>query len=278
MPLVSLDDLNDPRLAPFRNVTDPDLLRSHELFVAEGRLVVRTLLTSSTLRTRSVLVTRAAAEALSDLVLSRADVPFFVVPQSTMDGIAGFNIHRGCLALGERPPPYPLESLFGADATRLVILENVSNCDNIGGIFRCVAALGGHGVVVGPQCCDPLYRKAIRTSIGASLFVPFAAAGAWPHALGRLRAAGYRLIALTPTPEARCLDDVAGELSAGDRVALLAGSEGAGLTEAALAHSDVRARIPISPAVDSLNVTVAVGIALHSLHGRSDDAMRRTLP
>jgi tRNA G18 (ribose-2'-O)-methylase SpoU len=264
MAVVHLDDRDDPRITLFRNVSDPELLLRHHLFAAEGRLVVRTLLTRSTLGTRSVLVTRAALEGLADLVDSHPDIPVFVVPQSVMSDLVGFNIHRGCVALGERPRATSLNALLDAvNGARLVLLENVSNADNVGGIFRCVAALGGDAVVLGPHCCDPLYRKAIRTSIGASLSVPFAHAEPWPNALDRLRLEGYRLVALTPASDAQDLAGVAEHLAADERIALLAGSEGAGLTDIALARSDLRVRIPISATVDSLNVTVAVGIALH---------------
>ena len=262
MPLVRIEDPDDARLAPFRNVPDPDLLRERGLFIAEGRLVVRTLLTRSPLTPRSVLVTPAALEPLADLVPSRADLPWLVVPQALMNQVVGFNIHRGCLAAGERPPRAALDALVADGPRRLVVLEHVTNADNVGGIFRCAAAFGAGGIVLGPRCCDPLYRKAIRTSIGASLVVPYAVTDDWPAALDRLRCAGYRIAALTPGREAASLDEVAGALAVQDRLAILAGSEGTGLTVQALTHADVRVRIPIVPAVDSLNVTVAVGIAL----------------
>lgn len=266
MPIVRLDDGGDERLALYRNVPDPELLREHRLFVAEGRLVVRTLLTRSSLRPRSVLVTAAALEGLSDLVAMHQALPWLVVPQAIMNGIVGFDIHRGCLAIGERPADPPLGALVSDRARgRLVVLEHVTNADNVGGIFRCAAAFGVRAVVLGPRCCDPLYRKAIRTSIGASLVVPFAAAGDWPAAIDGIRSRGYRVAALTPRQDASNLDEVAGELAQEERVAVLAGSEGTGLTGEALAHADVLVRIPIAPAIDSLNVTVAVGIALHRL-------------
>lgn len=265
MPVVHIDDGDDPRIALFRNVPDASLLRDHGLFVAEGRLVVRTLLGASRLRTRAVLVTSPALDSLADLVHVRPDVPFLVVSQAMINDIVGFNIHRGCLALGERPAARALDSLLDVGVRRLVVLENVSNADNIGGIFRCVAALGADGVVLGPHCCDPLYRKAIRTSIGASLVVPFADAGPWPGAIERLRSVEYRVVALTPAPDARSIDDAVGEIRTSERVAVLAGSEGTGLTGAALDRADVRVRIPMASSVDSLNVAVAVGIALHRL-------------
>lgn len=267
MPVVHLNDRDDPRIALYRNVPDPEMLRTHGLFVAEGRLVVRTLLTASPFRTDSLLVTQAAFDHLAGVLSGRTDVRVFVAPQAVLNDIVGFNIHRGCLALGERPPARPLDSLVATGARRLVVLEHISNADNIGGIFRSAAALGGGGVVLGPHCCDPLYRKAIRTSIGASLRVPFADAGSWPGAIGRLRGAGYRVVALTPAAEASPLGDVAGRLSKDERLAVLAGAEGSGLSDEALGRADIRVRIPMTGGIDSLNVTVAVGIALHRLAG-----------
>jgi tRNA G18 (ribose-2'-O)-methylase SpoU len=265
MPIVHITDLDDPRVAPYRNVPDPQLLRDHGLFIAEGRLVVRTLLTVSPYRAQSVLVTPAALESVADLVDQGTDAAFLVVTQASMNELVGFNIHRGCLAIGERPAERPPDVLLAAKPARLVVLENVSNADNVGGIFRCAAAFSAGGVVLGPHCCEPLYRKAIRTSIGASLVVPFAVAGPWPLALERLRAAGYHVVALTPAPDAIPLGDAAADLATAAQVVVLAGAEGTGLTPEALASADVRVRIPIAPAVDSLNVTVAVGIALHAL-------------
>ena len=264
MPSFPIDDPGDPRLALYRNVADPVLLREHGLFVAEGRLVIRTLLTASTLTARSVLVTAAALDSLSDVLHPGSPLPVLVVSRSLMNGIAGFNIHRGCLALGERPPDRPLEDLLEGGGTRLLVLEHVTNADNVGGIFRCAAAFGA-AVAVGPGCCDPLYRKAIRTSMGAALRVPFAATGAWPETLARLREAGWYLVALTPSQDAEDLDQVASELAARPKVALLVGTEGPGLSAEALAAADRRVRIRIDASVDSLNVAVAAGISLHRI-------------
>jgi tRNA G18 (ribose-2'-O)-methylase SpoU len=264
MTVVHVEAEDDPRIALFRNVSEGDLLREHGVFVAEGRLVVRTLLTSSPLRTRAVLVTAPALETLAGSIQHTPDVPVFVVAQSVMNEIVGLNIHRGCLALGERPAPRSLEWLLAQpDVSRVIVLENVSNADNVGGIFRCAAALGGDALLLGPHCCDPLYRKAIRTSMGTSLQVPFASATQWPEALRTLRERGFTVVALTPAPDAIALDAVASDLAARDRLAVLLGAEGDGLSAAAQAMADYRVRIPIGRTVDSLNVAVAAGIALY---------------
>jgi tRNA G18 (ribose-2'-O)-methylase SpoU len=274
MPIERVSHLDDPRLADYRHVPDPELLRRGDVFVAEGRLVVRTLLTSSPFRTRSVLLTENAFSALADVIEPRlADLPVFLVEQGAIEALTSFNIHRGCLAIGERPARAKVgDLLFRVPAARrLVVLERVANADNMGGIFRNAAAFGTDAVVLGPGCCDPLYRKSIRVSMGASLRVPFCDAGDWGADLEGLRASGFTVAALVTGEDASDIARYASAFPAGDRLALMAGSEGVGLTSEALAHADVALRIPMAPGVDSLNVATAVGIALHRLpaHGWS---------
>jgi tRNA G18 (ribose-2'-O)-methylase SpoU len=268
MPIERVETLDDERLADYRHVPDPELLRRGEIFVAEGRLVVRTLLTQSRYRARSILLTEAALGGLADVIEPRlADTPVFVVPASAIEGLTGFDIHRGCLAIGERPDRVGAAEMLGAvpQASRLVVLEGVGNADNVGGIFRNAAALGGDAIVVGPGCCDPLYRKAIRVSMGAALRVPFCHADSWPGDLRVLGASGFVVASLTPSAEALDLSCFAASLPPGAKVALLAGSEGGGLTSAALSRADLAVRIPMAPGTESLNVATAVGIALHRL-------------
>jgi tRNA G18 (ribose-2'-O)-methylase SpoU len=241
----------------YRLLTDPSALAREGLFVAEGRFVVRRLLTSSRFKTRSVLVTPVAFASIRDLV--PASLPCHIADQPTMDSIVGFNIHRGCLALAERPAIRCVEAIDLRTLGRVVVLEGVNNPDNIGGVFRSAAAFGADLVVLGPGCGDPFYRKAIRTSMAATLEVPMAAAGEWPAALAALRTNGLRVIALTPEAHATPLE----ELSRVGRRALLFGTEGAGLSAAALAAADERVRIRTTDRVDSLNVTVAASIAMH---------------
>jgi tRNA G18 (ribose-2'-O)-methylase SpoU len=268
MPLISLQDVNDARVAEYRNIPDPDLLRSTGVFIAEGRLVVRRLLTSSRFAAQSVLVTEAALESIADLLAAHADLPVYVAPQPVLSEIAGFNIHRGCLAAGGRPPRASVQEMLAASPiSRAIVLEGVTNADNVGGIFRCAAALGGDAVVLAPGCADPLYRKSIRTSIGATLHVPFGFDDAWPSCIETLRQAGFLIVALTPAPDADDIDDAAVNARVGRRVALLVGAEFGGLSVAALAAADRRVRIRIAPNIDSLNVAVAAGIALHALRG-----------
>jgi tRNA G18 (ribose-2'-O)-methylase SpoU len=268
MPIERVEALDDDRLADYRHVPDPELLRRGELFVAEGRLVVRALLTQSRFPVRSILLTDAALEGLADAIEPRlAATPVFVVPPRAIEALVGFNIHRGCLAIGQRPARVSAFEMLASvpQTSRLVVLEGVGNADNVGGIFRNAAALGADAIVVGPGCCDPLYRKSIRVSMGAALRVPFCHGDSWPDALELLRTEGFIVAALTPAPGARDIGDFVSSVPASMKIAVLAGAEGDGLTAGALAHSDVHLRIPMTPGADSLNVATAVAIALHRL-------------
>jgi tRNA G18 (ribose-2'-O)-methylase SpoU len=251
---------DDPCLAEYRNVSDPVLMERHGLFVAEGRLVVSRIIESRGYTIRSVLVNEAARRALGTPLESMdGRVPVYVCQTDDFRSITGYHLHRGCLALVERPPARRAADLLRGARTAIV-LEGVGNADNVGGIFRNAAAFGVDAVLFGPGCCDPLYRKAIRTSMAAVLAVPFAAAAPWPDALEVVRAAGMTVAALTPRDDGGSIDEFM--RSNPERVAWLVGSESDGLSEPALAAADVRVRIPIRRSVDSLNVSVAVGIAL----------------
>ena len=264
MPFDRIDAADDPRLADYRGVSDPALLRSRSLFVAEGRIVVTRLIEDGRWILRSVLVSDAARRDLeSTLAAVAGRVPIFVCEASDFLGITGHDIHRGCLALVERRPALSLDDVLVA-ARLAVVLEGVGNADNVGGVFRNAAAFGADVVLLSPTCCDPLYRKAIRTSMGATLRVPFVQVEEWPAALTRLRAAGFRLVALTPREPSEALEAFASR-ARGPKLALLVGSEGPGLTVAVDSAADDRVRIPIARGIDSLNLAVATGIALERL-------------
>jgi tRNA G18 (ribose-2'-O)-methylase SpoU len=263
VPVVPITDLADPRLDDYRNVPDPELLHARGVFVAEGRHVVRRLLTSTRFTTRSLLVTETALASLSDMAVHFPDLPVFVIAQEAMNAVIGFNIHRGCLAIGHRPIRARWTEVV-SDARRVLILERIANADNVGGIFRNAAALGADAVLLGPACTDPLYRKAIRTSMGGVLTVPFAELDDWPGDLETLRLLGFRLMALTPAADATPLSDYATR-SIESRIALMLGHEGDGLSPQALGSADVRVRIPMAPGVDSVNVATAAAIALYEL-------------
>jgi len=261
--VIYVDHADDSRLSDFTAVSDPELARTRGIFVAEGRLVVRRLLTASSFRPRAVLVTPSAMEALEDALPARPDVPVYIVPKDVMEGVAGFNIHRGCLATGERPPRVDWRSCV-ARARRAVVLERVGDADNVGAIFRSAAAFGAGAVLIGPACADPLYRKAIRKSMGAALTLPFADADPWPATLRDLTADGWAVVALTPAADAMPLRDFT-SMTRPPRVAIVLGHEGDGLTEEALAACEYKVRIPIRASVDSLNVATAAAIALYEL-------------
>ena len=265
---VRIESRDDPRVADFRNIPDPVLIRERQLFVAEGRFVVRRLLASDRFRLRAVLVTPTAFDTLADdLADTDGDISIFVTSRALLQEIGGYDFHQGCLGLAVRPDPEPVSRVLDVvDPSRpLVVLERVGNPDNIGGIFRNAAAFGAAAVLLSPGCGDPLYRKAIRTSIGASLIVPYAVVDDWSGGLDALRETGYHLAALTPAAAAVALDDYTPPATARG-IALILGNEGEGLSEPALSRADVTVRIPTEPAVDSLNVAVTAAIALHCLH------------
>jgi tRNA G18 (ribose-2'-O)-methylase SpoU len=250
-----IDSIDDPRLADYQHVGDPPWLRQRRFFVAEGRLVVQRALAQPSVQIHSILVTPAAHAAM---VPGASSVPTYVVSQAVMNQVTGFNFHRGCLAIVHRPDDRTVEEV--ATGPCLLALEGVGNPDNVGGLFRVAAAFGVKGILLDPASGDPYYRKALRTSMGSTLTVPFARDPAWPRSLESCRAGGYRIVALTPRPSAVPIGSV--DLSSGERLVLMAGAEGHGLTDVALEHADLQVRIPIAEGVDSLNVVVATGIAL----------------
>lgn len=264
MPIIAIDDLGDPRVAEYRSVPDAELLEQRGVFVAEGRLVVRRLLQHPSYRVGSVLVNQAALESLRDLLTGRPSLPVYVCTSEALAPIVGFNLHRGCVALVQRPPARAPADVCRA-ARLLLVLEAVTNADNVGGAFRNGAAFGASGVLLSPTCCDPLYRKAIRTSMGAVLRVPYARISDWPEGLDDVRREGLTLVALTPQADAMDISMFAARRDRAKRFALLIGTEGPGLSPAVEALADERVRIPIDPSVDSLNLATAAGIALHRL-------------
>lgn len=264
--VVIIDGADDPRVAEYRDIGDHDRLVARGLFVAEGRLVVERVI-DDRFRIRSLLLNHAAFTALEPRLngLPR-ETTTFICGTEDFEALTGYPIHRGCLALAERPAPRLLDDLL-MRARSLVLLEDVGNADNVGGTFRNAAAFGVDAVVLSHGCADPLYRKAIRTSMAATLRVPFSVvpfADLWTAALTHVRVAGFQLVALTLGPDAIDLETWAAG-GRGERVALLLGTEGAGLSAESEALADVCVKIPILAGVDSLNVAVASGIAMHRL-------------
>lgn len=263
MPIIAVEDEADPRLADYRNIPDPELMRARGVFVAEGRLVVTRLLAAAAWEVRSVMATAAALEAIRTDLDARPDVPAYLVPQPLMNAVAGFNIHRGCLALGARPAPRDWQMLTRG-ARFGVALERLGDVDNIGAIFRSAAAFDAAFVLLDGACADPLYRKAIRTSMGAALAVPFARVP-WPKALHDLRTSGWAVIGATPAPHARPLRETADAVGARPALVVV-GHEGDGLSAVTLEACTHLARIPTTTRVDSLNVATAAAIVLYACH------------
>jgi tRNA G18 (ribose-2'-O)-methylase SpoU len=266
MGLIEIEDLADERLELYRDIKDPDFKARLGLFVVEGRFNIRCLIEDSPFEPLSVLTSAAAHRALRD-VLDRLPpaIPIYRAPSALLQELSGFHLHRGCLALGRRPEDPGLSGLVARArpapaASTLIALEGLTNHDNVGGIFRNAMAFGADGVIVCPRCCDPLYRKGIRTSMGGALCVPFARAEPWPAALSTLREAGYARVALDPLGEPIA---AAAQRGLPSRAVLLFGTEGAGLSEEVLAAADLKLGIGMEAGVDSLNVATSTGIALH---------------
>jgi tRNA G18 (ribose-2'-O)-methylase SpoU len=265
----TVDDFEDPRLTDYRNLKDSTLAGARGRFIVEGRGTLRILLSRSRYRPGSILLSERTFAALEPELSEFAPAcPVYVGAQPILDRIVGFPIHRGCLASCARDNLLnPLElarSVKESEAApRIVVLEALTNLDNVGLIFRNAMALGARAVLLCPRSCDPLYRKAIRTSMGGSLCVPFARARDLPEMLSGLRELGYEILALDPSDSS--IDVRSVDASGLGPTALLFGTEGSGLSASALAGADRCVRIGMEAGVDSLNVSVAAGIALSLL-------------
>ncbi|MEX2294360.1 MAG: RNA methyltransferase [Acidimicrobiales bacterium] len=267
MPIVPVGDLEDDRLADYAHLRAPSrrmaLERERGIFTVEGRLSIEMLLASRYV-VRSLFVAEEHVARVASLVAT--DAPIFTMPAKAMEAVTGVHFHRGVLAVAERPDLPSVRELV-ATANRILVLEAVNDHENIGALFRNAAAFGVDAVVLDPTTTDPLYRRSTRVSLGHVLMVPFArvADGAWPEALDDLRDDGFTTVSLTPSPDAEPLGALVAD--APERVALVLGAEGPGLTDAALAATERQVRIPMATAVDSVNVATAAAIALSALHG-----------
>lgn len=254
------------RLREYAWLAEPRRLREAGVFVAEGRLVVGRVIENRSHAVRSVLVTEAGLKAMEAAFGALpADVPIFVAPSGVLESIVGFQFHRGCLAMASRPVgEQPVDPLI-CDARRVVILDSVANPDNVGAIFRNAAAFAVDAVLLGPGCADPLYRKALRTSMGAILTVPWANLTEILATLERLRSKGFLVIALSLRPPTIELREYVARLPPASRIALILGAEAEGIEASVEEMADARVRIAIAAGTDSLNVAVAAGIALHAM-------------
>lgn len=226
------------------------------LVIAEGVIVVQRMIDSRFAVKALLGVERRLDELGGDL--DEVDAPFFRATADVMASCVGFHLNRGVLAVAERPQPIAFEDLV-ENARTLVVLEGVNDHENIGSIFRNAAGMSVDGVLFGARCADPLYRRSVRVSMGHALRVPFADVPDWPNGLQLLRDRGFQVVSLTPNPAAVTLADA----MSGDKVALLVGAEGPGLREKTMRATDVRARIPMAPGADSLNVATAAAMAFY---------------
>lgn len=261
--VVDIADPDDARLDDFRDLNSidrrPDLPTGKGLVIGEGVLVVQRMLASRFSPFALMGNDRRLTELRDDL--AGVDIPYYRVDPDVMARVVGFHLNRGVLAAARRPPVPSLREVI-ARARTVVVLEGVNDHENLGSIFRNAAGLGVDAVVFGPGCADPLYRRAVRVSMGHALLVPYARADSWPADLYILRDNGFRLLAMTPEPQAESLADAMAPL-AGAKVAILVGAEGPGLTEKTMRASDIRVRIPMSRGTDSLNVATAAALAFY---------------
>ncbi len=267
MNLIRLSDESDPSAVPgledYARLTDAALRQRQDVeqgrFIAETTLVVERALDAG-YEPRSFFLAEKHLPALEERLAAFPDVPVFVGSERTLEKIAGFHLHRGALAsMKRRPLPSVPELLDGA--RRIAVVEDVVDHTNIGAIMRSAAALHVDGVLLSPRCADPLYRRAIRTSMGTVFSLPFARAESWPGDIARLREAGFTTAALALTARAEPIDAFASRLEPGERLALFLGSEGPGLSAEVLDAVDRHVVIPMSEGIDSLNVAAASAVA-----------------
>ncbi len=265
--MIRIDDPDDPRIAGFRDIRERDLTGRQGLFVAEGEVVLNVLTSDRSLcRPVALLIDSKRVAGLAGMVARAGnDTPVYVADQPVLDSIAGFHLHRGILALGEKPPARSLDTCLGDLGPEAVVVAacGIGNHDNMGGLFRNAAAFGAGAVLLDASCCDPFYRKAIRVSVGAALRTPMASGLDALVMVEGLKAAGFEVLALTPGAR-----EPLETIPRGGRVAILLGPEGPGLSAAVIERCRPVA-IPMSGGFDSLNVSVASGIALHHFTRRA---------
>jgi len=264
VPIIPVAELGHAGLADYTDLTDAALRQVSEpaggLYIAEGRKVIDRAIVAGH-RPRSLLLQHRWLPDFEPL-LAKWDIPIFVAEAEFLEELTGFNMHRGALAAMHRPTLPALETLL-TDARLVVVLENIVDHTNVGAIFRSVAGLGADAVLISPRCADPLYRRSVRVSMGTVLQVPWTRLPDWPLGAEQLHAAGFHLAALALDDRAVPLDAFAA--SAPERVALLLGAEGDGLSRAAIGVADSVVTIPMLHGVDSLNVAAASAVAIYAI-------------
>lgn len=261
MELIRIEDSADPRIADYLHLTDMDARLRFEsgagVFMAEGELVItRALRAGHDLK--SCLVSERKLHTIPE-ELEVLEQPVFVAPQELLATITGYHVHRGALAAFHRPLPRSVTEVC-ATASRVMVLEDLVDHTNVGAIFRSAAALGIEAVVLSPRCADPLYRRSLKVSMGATAVLPWTRAVRWPEALTELTDLGLQTVALTPNG-----DDELAMLSFEGPTAIVVGTEGTGMTPAAMSRCSVRARIAMANGIDSLNVAAAATVACYAM-------------
>ncbi|MDO8733032.1 MAG: RNA methyltransferase [Actinomycetota bacterium] len=275
MPVIQISDVAELRLADYSSLTDVALRTSfeseHGLYIAESvKVITRALRAGHT--PRSVLMSNRwlprMGALLEEIESTHPSTPIFIGDESDLEAIAGFHVHRGALAAMHRPALPLLDELIHEGRQRLVILDGIVDHTNIGAIFRSVAGMGADSVLLTPQCADPLYRRSVRVSMGSVFQVPWTRIESWATGIARLHELGFTIAALALTADSQDLASFAAD--APDRLAIVLGSEGDGLSSSVIADADVVLRIPMSGGVDSLNVAAASAVALWALRLASE--------
>jgi tRNA G18 (ribose-2'-O)-methylase SpoU len=275
-----LESAHDPRVADYTQLTDVHLRKLREpaegMYIAESSRVLRRALAAGH-QPRSFFLAEKWLADLDDVFQAYPDVPVFIGKAALLEEITGFHLHRGAMAAMQRPAPVPLPDLL-AGARRVAVLEDIVDHTNVGAIFRSAAALDIDAVLVSPRCGDPLYRRSVRVSMGTVFQVPWARLESWPQDLKALKDHGFTVAALELTEDAEDVDVVAARNP--DKLALVLGTEGAGMSAGTLAAVDLAVKIPMRNGVDSLNVAAASAVAFWELRARTQAsaAGSRTLP
>jgi tRNA G18 (ribose-2'-O)-methylase SpoU len=262
--LITIEDPQDPRLRDYVALTDVELRRRREpeegLFIAEGEKVIRRARQAG-YRMRSMLLSSKWIDVMRD-VIDEVPAPVYAVAPEIAEQVTGYHVHRGAIASMQRTPLPDVDELL-ATATRIAVLEGLTDHANLGAVYRSAAALGVDAVLLSPDCADPLYRRAVKVSMGTVFSVPYAVAASWPQDLEKVRRAGFDILALTPHERAVPLTEVPPERLR--RSAVMLGSEGHGLSPEALRAADEWVRIPMSHGIDSLNIAAAAAISFYAL-------------
>jgi tRNA G18 (ribose-2'-O)-methylase SpoU len=260
--LVEISDPDDPRLADYRDLRDVELRKhleaEHGLFLAEGEKVVRRAVEAG-YAARSFLMAPRWLDGLAD-VLAASEAPCFVLPEEAIEEVTGFHVHRGALASLHRRPLPSVDDVL-ARARSVLVLEDIVDHTNVGAIFRSGAALGFDAVLLAPRCADPLYRRSIKVGMGAVFTTPWTRLPDWYDALPDLSRRGFTTVALTLSPDSVPIEDAVDGV---DRLALVLGSEGHGLSARWESSADRRAIIPMRAGIDSLNVAAATAVACYA--------------